>query len=210
MVFLHTHCLFFTVVCGHKSHQQVFLSHIRSNLPRTPRENQQKCHCSAKSVSLAEVYNRGWHTSVDERDNTCCQGKKKTFFSITNDSSISVSICYKDLAGKNNLNVTDIKYFSDYIPAKYQDLQNIVSESYRRTRSNQKPISIFNYHVFTSIEFVLISLRFCWRLLGVGWLYVVFAREKTTWQRRLHGDFSKRWVLQSRFKSPGQQTKWVL
>lgn len=42
----------------------------------------------------------------------------------------------QDLAGKNNLNVTDIFYFSDYIPAKYQDIQNIVGESFRRTRSN--------------------------------------------------------------------------
>lgn len=43
----------------------------------------------------------------------------------------------QDLAGKNNLNVTDIKYFTDYIRAKYEDMQNIVSGSYRRTRSEQ-------------------------------------------------------------------------
>lgn len=42
----------------------------------------------------------------------------------------------QDLAGKNNLNVTDVKYFSDYIRAKYEEMQTIVDESFRKTRSN--------------------------------------------------------------------------
>lgn len=42
----------------------------------------------------------------------------------------------QDLSTRNNLNVTDIKYFSDYIRAKYEDMQTIVSETYQRTRSN--------------------------------------------------------------------------
>lgn len=41
----------------------------------------------------------------------------------------------QDLAGKNNLNVTDVKYFSDYIRAKYEEMQTIVDESFRKTRS---------------------------------------------------------------------------
>lgn len=55
------------------------------------------------------------------------------------------------MAGKNNLNVTDIKYFTDYIRAKYEDMQNIVSGSFRRTRSEQS-------NQLKSIE-VLIAFR---------------------------------------------------
>ena len=43
---------------------------------------------------------------------------------------------HQDLAAKNSLNVTDIKFFSDYIRAKYEHMQNIVADSFRRTRSN--------------------------------------------------------------------------
>jgi hypothetical protein len=71
---------------------------------------------------------------VDERDNIGREGKKGS--EIINRRSEIALLSLKDLAGKNNLNVTDVYFFSDYIPAKYQDIQSIVSESFRKTRSN--------------------------------------------------------------------------
>lgn len=48
----------------------------------------------------------------------------------------------QDLAGKNNLNVTDVKFFSDYIRAKYEVMQTIVDESFRKTRSKYELIKV--------------------------------------------------------------------
>lgn len=63
---------------------------------------------------------------------------------------------------------------------------------------------------FYRIELLEFSLRICWRTLGAWRLHVVFTGEKTPRHGRLHGDFSQRWVLQSRFKDrSGQPTKWV-
>lgn len=59
---------------------------------------------------------------------------RNTFIAVSN--LIKISIFWQDLVWKNYLNVTDIVYFSDYIRSKYRDMQKIVSETFRRTRSN--------------------------------------------------------------------------
>lgn len=74
---------------------------------------------------------------MDERDNIGDKGYTRCLINYHSRSEFNgLAIWpFQDLAGKNSLNVTDIKYFSDYIRAKYEHMQNIVSDSFRRTRS---------------------------------------------------------------------------
>lgn len=76
---------------------------------------------------------------------------------MTNSHSIYIQFIFisslpQDLAFRNDLNVTDVKFYSDYLRVKMQILRDIVTDTYRRTRSEWQFLLLYILFINLSDE----------------------------------------------------------